>query len=132
MFKWTPDMQIDNGQIDEDHQRLIAIANRVIELNHPAHDTEELKQVIRNLYDYVKDHFNREEQFMHKLGYPEVDVHQEKHAIIIADMNQYLTKSHHMGELLSKFRQLVNKWVINHIMEEDKKTHHFIKAQNKE
>ncbi len=62
----------------------------------------------------------------------EVDAHHEKHAFIIADMNHYLTKSHHMGEILSNFRQLVNKWVINHIMEEDQKIGIYLKGQNTE
>ncbi len=37
-----------------------------------------------------------------------------------------------MGEILSNFRQLVNKWVINHIMEEDQKIGIYLKGQNTE
>ncbi len=129
MFTWTPFMQIDDGQIDEDHRHLISIANRVLELNRPNQDVEEIKQVIRELYEYVKYHFDREESFMHEQHYPGLDEHKEKHEIIIADMNHYLTKSHHMGEILSNFRQLVNRWVINHIMEEDKKIQKFLASQ---
>jgi len=122
-------MSIDDGQIDEDHKQLISIANRVLELNHPNRELEDIKQVIRELYEYVKYHFEREERFMSEQGFPGVDEHKEKHEIIIAEMNQYLTKAHHMGEILSNFRQLVNKWVINHIMEEDKNIKIFLKAK---
>lgn len=119
-------MQIDNGQIDEDHKTLLAIANRVLELNRPNRDVEEIKQAIRELYDYVKYHFTREEEFMQNSAYPEYEDHHKKHAAIVADMNQYLTSAHHMADILSNFRYLVNKWVVNHIMEEDKKIHVFM------
>ncbi len=132
MFKWTIDMRIDNDLIDEDHKKLIEIANRVIALNRPTEDAEELKQAIRELYDYVKYHFAREVVLMKDLGYELVNEHQEKHKAIIGDMNHYLTSSRYMGEMLSNFRQLMNKWVINHIMEEDKKFHRFMETKAKD
>jgi len=129
VFEWTIDMRIDNGLVDEDHKALIGIANQVIELNRPNRDADKLKQAIRELYDYVKYHFVREEELMRKIKYAEVDSHHEKHEAIIKEMNHYLTSSHHMGEMLSNFRQLMNKWVINHIMEEDKKLHYFMESR---
>ena len=129
MFEWTIDMRIDNDVIDEDHKKLISLANKVMELNHPNRDAEELKVVIRELYEYVQYHFNREEALMSKLEYGAVEEHQQKHEAIITEMNQYLTSSRHMGEMLSNFRQLMNKWVISHIMDEDKKFQHFMASQ---
>ena len=126
MFEWTPLMRIDNGQIDEDHQKLILIANRILALKRPSQDVEELKQLIRELYDYVKYHFSREEALMHELEYPRVDEHIEKHAIIIRDMNGYLTHSHHLVDILNNFHELVDRWVISHIMEEDRKIRQFM------
>ncbi len=129
MFKWTLQMQIDNGQLDEDHRKLISIANRVLELNRPNRDVEEIKLVIRELYDYVKYHFSREENLMRELNYPEIADHHKKHQAIVADMNHYLTSSHHMNDILSNFRGLVDKWVINHIMEEDEKIRRFMESK---
>jgi len=129
MFKWTADMRIDNGPIDDDHKKLIEIANCVLELTRPNSDSEKLKQAIRELYDYVKYHFSREENLMKKLKYSETEDHQRKHEAIIKEMNHFLTSSHHMAEMLSNFRQLVNKWVIQHIMVEDKKLHFFMESK---
>lgn len=122
-------MRIDDGQIDDDHKELIAIANRVLWLERPNRDADELKMVIRELYDYVKYHFGREEVLMKNLDYPDFEAHHEKHEIIIRSMNYYLTESHHMGEILSNFRQLVSKWVTGHIMEDDKKLQRFMDAK---
>ncbi len=126
MFEWTRELSIDNGFIDEDHKKLIDIANRVVQLNHPNRDAEELKQAIRELYDYVKYHFQREEDFMQEIQYPEAEAHHQKHEDIVKEMNHYLTASHHMGEMLDNFRTLMNKWVLHHIMDQDIQLHEFM------
>ncbi len=126
MFAWTETMSIDNGFIDEDHKKLIEIANRVVQLHYPNRDAEELKQAIRELYDYVKYHFEREETFMQEIDYPHAAAHHQKHEGIVKDMNHYLNSSHHMGEMLENFRTLMSKWVLNHIMDEDIQLHEFM------
>jgi len=131
LFEWTTDMEIDQGLIDEDHKRLLVIANRVLELDQPNRDAEDLKLAIRELYQYVQYHFKREESFMRESGYPELEEHHRKHQSIIQDMNNTLTRSHHMGDLLANFRDLLDKWVVRHIMVEDKKIHAFIQKQKK-
>ncbi len=68
MFEWTPDMQIDNGLIDEDHKQLFIIANRVFEIDHPNKDVEDLKLAIRELYDYVQYHFGTRRKLYARIG----------------------------------------------------------------
>ena len=132
MFLWTESMRVDDGPIDEEHRTLLTIANHVIELQQPHKDAEDLKLAIKELYDYVHYHFEREIKMMREVGYPDVEDVTEKHDRIIADMNTYLRSSKHVGELLSSFRVLVNCWVIDHIMQEDKKFHSFLIAKRKQ
>lgn len=122
-------MCIDYGFIDEDHKKLIEIANRVHMLNEGNQEAEELKQAIRELYSYVKYHFKREESLMRDLNYTNFEDHHQKHETIVKEMNHYLTTSHHMGEMLENFRKLMNKWVMNHIMSEDIKFHDFMELR---
>ena len=130
-LEWTKKMQIDNGQIDADHKELLSIANRVLNLYLRKRDIEELKQAIRELYNYVQYHFSREELLMQQWEYPEFVAHQQKHELILREMHQKLTNSHHVGELLNNFRTFVNDWVIMHILEEDKKIRVFMESKAK-
>ncbi|MCF7827103.1 MAG: hemerythrin family protein, partial [Candidatus Marinimicrobia bacterium] len=114
------------GFIDEDHKKLIDIANRVAELNHPDQDAEALKLAIRQLYDYVQYHFKREEAQMREIQYPAADSHHAIHEQIIKDMNHTLTSSQHMADMLNRFKSLMHEWVIQHIMSEDKKLREFM------
>ncbi len=122
-------MVIDDGQIDKDHQELISIANRVLALNKPDEQIEDLKQSIRELYDYVKYHFKQEEIFMQQVNYPDFADHHEKHREIIKKMNHILSHSKHMNDILNNFRNLVNDWVIRHIRKEDMKIRNFLAEQ---
>lgn len=125
-FEWTPQMAVDNGQIDEDHQALIGLANRLFMLDHPNQEADEIQKVIRELYDYVTFHFTREEAFMTKIQYPLRKEHMEKHKAIVGEMNHQLTSSHHMVDVLGSFQVLIEKWVMEHIMQEDLQIKQFI------
>ena len=130
-FKWTKEMRIDDGQIDADHKKLISIANKVLTLEQSSKRADELKQLIQDLYEYVKYHFAREEDLMQKLEYPDMKSHQTKHENIILAMNLFLANAQNMDEILVNFRKLVSKWVIDHIMNEDKKLQRFMDAKVK-
>ncbi|MCF7903954.1 MAG: hemerythrin domain-containing protein [Candidatus Marinimicrobia bacterium] len=69
-FEWTEALEIDKGQIDADHKKLIEIANEMACLDDLDNQGEELRRSIRKLYEYVKNHFTREEAFMLALDYP--------------------------------------------------------------
>ncbi|MCF7823928.1 MAG: hemerythrin family protein [Candidatus Marinimicrobia bacterium] len=129
MFEWTEDLQVDKGLIDKDHKELLSIANRVLNPEQSEKDPEELKQAIRELYDYVDYHFKHEEALMHECEYPDMGEHFKKHQLIIKDMNATLTKSRTMGELLDNFRKILYGWVISHIMKEDKKIQAYLLKQ---
>jgi hemerythrin len=119
-------MQIDGGRIDEDHKQLFEIANRILKVNAPDRDTGEIQALIRELYSYVQEHFEREEAYMESLGYPELKAHKKIHATIVQDMNRSLNESYHLGQVLGSFRQLVTTWVLEHILQEDRKIYAFI------
>lgn len=126
MFYWKPEMQVDGGPIDEDHKKLFEIANRILQLNIPDRNAKDLQALIKELYDYVREHFEREERYMESLGYPETDAHKKIHRAIVQDMNRSLNESYHLGQVLGSFRQLVTTWVLDHILDEDRKIYAYI------
>lgn len=121
MFKWTDELKIDGGQIDAEHQELIRIANRMGEISDPDLESEEIRKVIHALYDYVRTHFSREEVYMEEVGFPLLQEHKIKHEAIISEMNNDLISAGNMGDVLRNFKNLVKRWVVDHITEEDLK-----------
>ncbi|MCF7824693.1 MAG: hemerythrin family protein [Candidatus Marinimicrobia bacterium] len=129
LFLWDPAYSIDHGVIDDEHKRLLGIARRVLDIETVAGKKEEIKDIVKEFYDYARTHFEHEEKLMAEIQYPLLEKHKKKHAEIVADMNHYLSSDTYLSQLLSDFRVLAIKWVLNHILDEDLQIRDFLKTQ---
>lgn len=118
-FVWSAKYSINNAEIDTEHQRLFALANDVSAFAGNGENLPRIKAAIVALYDYVKIHFQHEEDYMVELGYPQYEEHQKLHEGIIAEMNAIMKHSGNLDMLVSKFKRLMNTWVLEHILNED-------------
>jgi len=118
-FIWRAKYSIGNAQIDAEHQRLIELANDVATLAASGEKIARIKADIVALYDYVKSHFQHEEEYMLQLGYPDYDAHKNLHEGIIAEMNAIMKQSGSLDTLVYKFKRLMHVWVQDHILTED-------------
>lgn len=118
-FVWRAKYSIGNDQIDAEHQRLIELANNVATFAASGEKLERIKEAIVALYDYVKTHFQHEEEYMLQLGYPQYEEHKKLHEGIIAEMNAIMKHSGNLDVLVYKFKRLMHAWVLEHILDED-------------
>jgi len=118
-FTWSAKYSIGNAQIDAEHQRLIELANDVATFASSEEKLARIKEAIVALYDYVKIHFQHEEEYMLQLGYPQYAEHQKLHEGIIAEMNGIMKHSGNLDALVYKFKRLMHTWVLEHILTED-------------
>lgn len=79
---WRPEMAIDNGIIDHDHQVLISITSDFIELKPRVGSTVELQRTMARLYHYANTHFAREEALQRAVGFPSSAEHARQHKIL--------------------------------------------------
>lgn len=73
---WHPSLAIGVQQIDEQHQKLILIANAVIRLRRMEKSPALLKAAMHRLRDYTALHFSSEESYMARVGFPQLSSHQ--------------------------------------------------------
>ncbi len=118
-FIWNAKYSIGNSMIDAEHQRLIELANDVAAFSSSGEKLVRIKGAIVALYDYVKTHFQHEEEYMLQLGYPQYEEHKKLHEGIIAEMNGIMKHSGNLDTLVYKFKRLMNAWVLEHILTED-------------
>ena len=128
LFLWKTDYAIDQGTLDLEHQRLFSMARHVLELEMGPEKIEDFKSLIRDFYDYTATHFEHEERFMAGINYPNLEDHKAKHEAIISEMNHYLSNDKRFSQLLSDFKILAVKWIVDHILEEDMKIKTFLAA----
>ena len=89
MVQLSETFLMESQALDKDHQRLVEMVNDITQMLDGG-DTENCKAQVIDFVEFVKSHFAREEQFLNKVGYPNVDKHQKHHKELYPKMNHML------------------------------------------
>ena len=89
MVELSETFLIESRALDKDHQRLVEMVNDITQMLDGG-EIENCKTKVLNFVEFVKSHFTREEQFLNKVGYPNVDKHQKHHKELYPKMNHML------------------------------------------
>lgn len=121
-FMWRDDYKVFNNIIDKEHKELFNIALKALDY-HNTNIKSHIKLTIKELYDYMKKHFEHEEQYMSEIDYPHINYHKTLHEDIINQMNDFIKEINKMKleEFEKKLIEYMDIWLINHIIFEDRK-----------
>lgn len=108
--------------LDNEHRQLIAQINRLYEALRDKRSGEVLNDILAMLENYTVDHFTHEEKLMAAYGFPGLEEHRQHHGKLIEAVAQ-LKKSadDDTGSLAASLLKLLRNWVLDHIVEVDKK-----------
>lgn len=131
VIPWSPRYAIGIKQIDEQHEHLFFLLNRLYYDFINGTSGQTLDSLIDELIDYATYHFATEEYRMKQARYPKLEEHKGSHAIFSLRIGE-IAKSHCGGgrhislELLS----FLHNWLSTHILDVDTDFGRFIaKAQ---
>lgn len=124
MYRFTQDCLIGVEEIDKDHQELFRIINDVEELlvNDVREDKyDAIVKLLRELQDYSEYHFRHEEEYMKKIGHPELALQKKQHAEFTAKMSELdaIVNNREQHELLDELMQYLVTWLFRHIIGSD-------------
>ena len=71
--------------------------------------------------DYMRVHFQDEEEYMLSIGFPELEEHKQLHKDIIENLAQIIHTPAKLGIIKSKMRVVSKRVLIDHIIYEDSK-----------
>ena len=124
LIKWTEALSVKILDMDNDHRVLISLINQLASAEKIG-NRRVVESVLDELLNYTIDHFNREEQFLHKSAYPfaELVAHKLKHAAFTETVQDI------RWQYLQGFRPRINQevlfflrdWLSRHILIEDMK-----------
>jgi hemerythrin len=118
---WKSEYSIGHFQTDNEHKELISLANKVVRFSSKGEDIKKIRAALKALRDYTIIHFRNEEEYMQRIGYPEIEHHKECHAELIARLNEVIAANTNVGDLVHGLKRLMVVWVIEHIINEDLK-----------
>lgn len=131
MLQWSKVYHVGFNEIDEQHKELIAIINEVFQmLQDKDFSYLNVVEIIRRLEDYIKYHFEYEENLMLVHQFPDIEIHTSQHnyfrykifntgIFAIDSPKNFYTDT--LSELLD--------WLMNHIKITDQRLADYLKQQ---
>ena len=116
MVELTPSFLLESEALDRDHQHLADIVNQIVQ----AIDDDKASECRRLVPDFVqaaKAHFAREEAFLIKLGYPDVQKHRDHHRSLGTKM-EHMLEFARMAEENALARESLRKELLFFLMDD--------------
>ncbi|EAH4620193.1 bacteriohemerythrin [Campylobacter jejuni] len=123
--KWDKTFSVHNAKIDEQHKKLFELAGKVEYLIDKPVYKDEIKNLLAEFFNYMKDHFYEEEQYMELIKYPDIETHKKIHKHIIQSMIELIKNIKSTNDLKEKLYLAVKKWLLEHILYEDMKVEQY-------
>gem|GEM_PF-942431 len=127
---WANNLQIGVDAIDEDHHKLIILANKIF---HESTNMQSLNDATQELIEYTLYHFRREEAVMEACGYPDLENHRRLHQNLAAQVNEIVGGwyAKQNPEVLHHLRRFLRKWLSGHILKEDAQIAQYTEGKGK-
>ncbi len=121
-ISWSAELSVGDNSIDEDHQELFSLISE-LEAADISHDY--INRILDRLKKYTLEHFSKEEEYMSKHQYPELEAHAREHKMfaewletVRSTYARFPQSPFVIGDLVNDYLQ---KWLRNHILQEDMK-----------
>jgi hemerythrin len=121
-FKWTPEYSVNIKTIDNQHQELVNMLNRLFVAVAQREGNKVIGGILEALRSYTKTHFSLEEQLMEQANYAELEAHKLEHQKLVEQLDQLCRK--HLTEdkpIYFEVLRFLKTWLKEHIMGVDTK-----------
>ncbi len=122
LLTWDSKYSVQVKKIDQQHQQLINIINRLYLAIKSNKVKTEIGRILTELIDYSGYHFSTEERYFTKFNYKNTVHHKKEHQKFTNKMlvlqQQYKNKEIEISFDLIDF---LEDWTLEHLMEEDQK-----------
>lgn len=130
LMQWDESMSVGVEELDAQHQQLISMINDAYEAI-LRHDEHLMAELIDKMRDYAMLHFECEEAYLERYGFPDLEEHKALHEQFNTSVNNF-RKDLYERTNLSQIFVYLSRWLTSHIMDEDRKYSEFIPKEEKE
>lgn len=121
LIQWDESYSVNVEEIDRQHQRLIALYNKLHEAMTRGKGNEILGAIFDELVDYTETHFKDEEGYFYAINYPGTQGHIREHEAFIKRLSE-LREKFQAGTAFLTVETLafMRNWLNEHIKGTDK------------
>jgi hemerythrin len=126
---WKKDYAVGSNTVDEQHQKLFSLLNRVESHVRRGSAKLDLDRVVTELEDYTKFHFSAEERTLEGMGGTEMPAHKRQHTYFVSEIAK-ARQTLLAGKTVDprSLVVLLRDWLVYHILEVDKQAFDHIAA----
>ncbi len=121
LIEWNDSLSVKVKEIDAQHQKLVDLINELHDAMIHRTAKEIVTETVNGLVTYTVSHFQTEELYFDKFGYPDAESHKKEHAEFVEKVSEFQKKLE-SGELFISVDVLnfLSDWLKNHINGSDK------------
>ena len=114
-------MSVGIDILDTDHKIIVQYMNKFIDAVDREESTFHIDSIYQQLLSYTIYHFEREERILEVCNYDNLPAHHETHEILKKELNSLRNRYMQTSEKIidTDIRDLLNKWLFEHILEDD-------------
>jgi len=129
---WDESFKIGIALIDKQHKELVGYINQLYRACLAGNDAvaPAFKEAMSHMVDYVRLHFNTEQELLKRINYPSFNEHKKQHDELIKDI-LITAKNYRDGKKFvpHNFVRTLRDWVLSHIAVHDKAYSTYIHEQ---
>ncbi len=135
MFEWRDEYSVNVKRIDDQHKKLLKIAENTMQLMADVKESDvydDIIEQIESLTEYTRSHFRDEEIMLEHYNYPKLDLQQKEHKEIMDKLESVNMESLDMNQegFLKDLVRFIGKWILSHVMGSDMDYKHYFEDNN--
>ncbi len=128
-IQWRDSLSVGNDFIDEDHKHLLVLINQY-EIAVQQKNPGILEDAFNGLVEYAHSHFEREQNLMEAVHFPERRSHAEVHTKLLETMDDFHKNLKTKNSVdIGKVSKFLHDWIIDHVLNEDMKLKPYVKGE---
>ena len=113
---WTPALSVNIQEIDLQHRQLVETIAELQTAHTDGAAKEHMVPVIRQLNDYVREHFSAEERLLDGYAYPDLTTHRKLHDAFIDTLLHFeLDFLNGKADISAELLAFLENWFVTHV-----------------
>ena len=79
----------------------------------------QLAIIMKQFFEYLREHFKDEEAYMQSIDYPLLNLHKKLHENIVEAFTDMLKQTQEVETLMKKMQVVSHEWLIGHVLDHD-------------
>ncbi len=130
IMNWDTSLSVNIPKIDTQHKKLVDLINKLYDAMSVGKGADVLREILMELVNYTKTHFDTEEVAMQKYTYPDYPLHKIEHDKFVKKARELVVAYNSGNTLITRDTlTFLKDWIVTHIKGTDQKYMKFFEGK---